>query len=91
MPPRSLDEALDLYAIKRTLERVNETLDLGRATADLSFLRHARSALLPLPVIDRPATVDSDVLGPLRRRPIPALKDKRIALIASGGGGPASP
>ena len=78
---------VDLYNLKRGFERTNELLDLGRASAGFSFLRHARRALMPLPVIDRPEPVPTDVFPPLRERPIAALKGKRIGVIASGGGG----
>jgi NTE family protein len=78
---------LDLYNLKRGFERANELLDLGRASAGLSFLRHARRALMPVPLIDRPEPVPADVLPPPRERPIAELKDKRIGIIASGGGG----
>jgi NTE family protein len=81
----SLD--LDLYNLKRGFERVNELLDLQRASTGVSFLRHARRVFLPLPVIDRPQPIDSDVFPPLRSRPIPALDGKRIGIVASGGGG----
>lgn len=78
---------IDLYNLKRDFERANELLDLGRASAGLSFLRHARRVLMPLPVIDRPQPISGDVFPPLRRRPIAALEGARIGVIASGGGG----
>ena len=78
---------LDIYNLKRGFERTNELLDLGRASTGLSFLNHARRVLMPLPVIDRRGPVPSDILPPFRRRPIGALKGKRIGVIASGGGG----
>jgi len=78
---------LDLYNLKRGFERANELIDLGRASAGFAFLRHARRVLMPLPVIDRPQPVPTDVFPPLRKRPITALKGKRIGVIASGGGG----
>ncbi len=78
---------LDIYNLKRRFERANELLDLGRASTGLSFLNHARRVLMPLPVIDRRGPVSSDIFPPLRKRPIGALKGKRIGVIASGGGG----
>jgi len=85
-----LDARLDLYEIKRSFERVNELLDLATATADARFLRRARRALLPLPLIDRPAPVDAaSVLPPWRARPARALAGKRVAVVATGGGGAA--
>jgi NTE family protein len=86
----ALDDRLDLYAIKAQFERFTELLDLGALASDLGFLRRARRALLPLPLVDRPSEVDSSgVLPEFRPRPIPALEGKRVALVASGGGGAA--
>ena len=82
-----LDAPLDLYALKRSLERVNELIDLGAATADLRFLRTARRALLPLPLIDRPQPVDTRVFRRFRDRPAEALDGRRVAVVATGGGG----
>lgn len=81
----SLD--LDLYNLKRGFERANEVLDLQRASTGVSFLRHARRVFLPLPVLDRPQPIDTDVFPSLALRPIPALEGKRIGVVASGGGG----
>lgn len=78
---------VDIYNLKRGFERANELLDLGRASTGLSFLHHARRVLMPLPVIDRRQPVPTDVLPPLRERPIGALQGKRVGVIASGGGG----
>lgn len=58
-----------------------------RASVDLELLRHARRALLPLPLIDRPATAPTGILPPLRRRRAGALAGKRVAVVASGGAG----
>ncbi len=77
----------DIYNLKRGFERANELLDLGRASTGVSFLNHARRVLMPLPVIDRRQPVPTDILPPLRERPLAALKGKRIGVIASGGGG----
>jgi NTE family protein len=86
----SLDERLDLYAIKNQFERFTEMLDIGAITADLGFLRRARRALLPLPLVDRPQRIDaSQVFPPARKRPLPELEGKRVALVCSGGGGAA--
>ncbi len=77
----------DIYNVKRGFERANELLDLGRASTSVSFLNHARRVLMPLPVIDRPQPVPTDIFPPFRERPLAALKGKRIGVIASGGGG----
>jgi NTE family protein len=86
----ALDERLDLFAIKSQFDHFTELLDLGSIVTDVSFLRRARRALLPLPLIDREREVDaSDVFPPFEPRPIPELEGKRLALVASGGGGAA--
>ena len=59
-------DALDPYTLKHALERVNELRELATASADLGFLRRARQATLPLPLIDRPRPVDSDVFPPFK-------------------------
>jgi NTE family protein len=82
-----MPDPLDLYGLKRAFARTNELGDLLRETADPAFLRRARRALLPIPWIEHPRAVEN----PLRRRPaarpVPALMDKRVAVIATGGGG----
>jgi NTE family protein len=86
----SLDERLDLFAIKAQLERLSELAGLGSLAADVGFLRRARRSLLPLPLIDRPREVSaSDVFPPFEPRLVPRLGGERIALVASGGGGAA--
>jgi NTE family protein len=86
----ALDERLDLFAIKNTFERYAELISLGGLAADVAFLRRARRALLPLPLIDREQEIDTTaVFPPFQPRSIPALQGKRVALVASGGGGAA--
>jgi NTE family protein len=81
-------DRLDLYSLKTGLERVNEVLDLTRATADLRFLLHARRELLPLPLVDRTKPADaSTVFERFRSRPARGLQGKRIGVLCSGGGG----
>jgi NTE family protein len=86
----SLNERLDLFAVKRQFERASDLLDLGSIANDVGFLRRARRALLPLPLIDRREEVDaSQVFPPFTSRPIRSLEGKRVALVVSGGGGAA--
>jgi hypothetical protein len=59
-----LDERLDLFAIKRQLERGAEIVQLGDLVSDLGFVLRARRALLPLPVIDRWEEIDADEIFP---------------------------
>jgi NTE family protein len=85
-----LDKRLDLYAIKAQFEYLNGIVDLTSVATDLGFLNRVRRAVLPLPIIDRQEPIDpSDVFEPLRKRPIPEFEGKRVALVASGGGGAA--
>ncbi len=86
----SLDERIDLFAIKAQFERAAGLIDLGELATDLGFLRRARRTLLPLPLLDRPEEIDgSEVFPPFEERPVPALAGKRLAMVASGGGGAA--
>ncbi len=78
---------VDIYNLKRSFERANELLDLGRASTGFSFLNHARRVLMPLPMVDRQGAVPTNILPRLSERPIARLKGKRIGVIASGGGG----
>ncbi|HTW43022.1 MAG TPA: patatin-like phospholipase family protein [Solirubrobacteraceae bacterium] len=78
---------VDIYNLKRNIERANELLDLGRASTGLSFLNHARQVLMPLPLVDRSRPAQTDIFPPVRMRPVAALQGKRIGVIASGGGG----
>ena len=86
----ALDDRLDLFAIKRQFERGAEIVRLSELVSDLGFMRRARRALLPLPVIDRPEEIDAEnIFPPFESRPAPSLEGKRVALVASGGGGAA--
>jgi NTE family protein len=88
--PTPLD-ALDLYNLKHTLERVNAMLNVARVSADVGFLRHARRELFPLPLVDREHVHNAHEVFPERRsRPAVGLQGKRVGLVASGGGGAAA-
>ena len=78
---------LDLYNVLLGFGWVRERSELIKATLDPGFLLRARRALLPLPVLDHPPVVPTDVLPPFQRRPLPAYADRRIAVIAGGGAG----
>lgn len=81
-------EFLDPFNIKRQFDRFNDVRDFARdAVRDLDTLRSTRRALMPLPLIDGPRTVDTDVFPPLERDPIPYFQGKRIGLVTSGGSG----
>jgi len=80
-------DAIDPYTLKHSLERINVLRDLATASADLGFLRRARQATLPLPLIDHPRPVDSGVFPRLQRHSVAALDGKRVAIITSGGSG----
>ena len=86
MPP----DPLDLYGLKRSFERANELRDLVRETADPGFLWRARRALMPLPLVDRPPALENPLAPRPVERPIPYFRDKRVAVITTGGGGAAA-
>jgi NTE family protein len=88
-PPGALWPDPDIYNVGRGFERVDAAAQRLRDSVDLELLRHARRALLPLPWIDRPQKLSSDVLPPFRRRPVRALTGRSVAVVASGGGGAA--
>lgn len=79
----------DIYNVLLALGRLRETGQVLQATLDPRFLVRLRRTILPLPLVDRPRPpVDtSSLFPPLQARPIPALKGKRIGLIAGGGSG----
>jgi len=79
----------DIYNIKHGFERLDVVGRQLRNSVDLDLLRHARRALLPLPLIDRREPPSSDVFPPFRKHPSPAMVGKRIAVVVSGGGGAA--
>ena len=83
-------DPLDLYGLKRSFERANELRDLVRETADPRFLVRARRALMPLPLIDRPPTVENPLPPEPSKRPIPFFAGKRVAIVTTGGGGAAA-
>jgi NTE family protein len=68
--------ALDPFNVKRQLER-------------LDSLRTARRQLLPLPIVDRPQHIETSVFDPFESRAAPALRGRRVGLVASAGGGAA--
>ena len=61
-----------------------DPLNVKRRAGQLDLLRRQ---LLPLPIVDRPQQVDTSVFDPFEPRAVPALKGKRIGLVASGGSG----
>ena len=79
----------DIYNIKHGFERLDAVGQQLRNSVDLQLLRHARRALLPLPLIDRRRRPPSDVFPPFRKRPASAMVGKRVAVVSSGGGGAA--
>jgi predicted acylesterase/phospholipase RssA len=58
----------------------------GRAR-DPGFVRNVRRAVLPLPVLDRPAPPPRPVFPTARSRPALALQRKRVAVAGGAGGG----
>jgi NTE family protein len=79
----------DIYNIKYGFERIDAAGQRLRSSVDLELLRHARRALLPLPLVDRPPRFPTDIFPRFRERPVRAMAGKRVAVVASGGGGAA--
>ncbi len=79
----------DIYNIKHGFEALDTAAQRLRNSLDLELLRHARRALLPLPLIDRPPQLPTDVFPRFQARPVSALAGKRVAVVASGGAGAA--
>ena len=59
----------DIYNIKHGFERLGVTGQRLPNSIELELLRHARRALLPLPLIDRRRRPASDVFPPFRKHP----------------------
>lgn len=76
--------ALDPFNVKQQLDRFNAFRDIA---SDVEFLRSLRRAALPLPIVDRQKKISTKVFPPMRRRPIPFFRDKRVGLVLSGGSG----
>ncbi len=80
-------DVIDPYSLQRTFERVNRLRHVTAVSADIGFLRRARQATLPLPLIDRPQALDGHVFKPFVARPVKALRGKRVAIVATAGSG----
>jgi NTE family protein len=79
---------LDPFNLKQQVSRLDDVRALGgRFVSNLDAARVARRALLPLPVVDRPAKADTKIFPPFKARPIPSLRNKRVGLLLSGGSG----
>jgi NTE family protein len=80
-------EAFDPFNVRRQLGRLVSLPGVTGVARDVAFLNSAREALLPLPLVDRPKRIDSNVFPPLEHRPVPKLQGKRIGVVGSGGSG----
>lgn len=80
-------EALDPFNVRRQLARLGSLPGVAGVARDVAFLNSAREALLPLPLVDRPKSIDPHVFPPFEHRPVPALAGKRIGVVGSGGSG----
>jgi NTE family protein len=61
-------------------------LDPFDVRGNVGFLSNARRTLLPLPLVDRLESPPRDALPPFERRPLQAIQDARIAVVAPAGG-----
>jgi predicted acylesterase/phospholipase RssA len=73
-------ESLDPFNVRRRLGGAARVADLDR-------LMSARRTLLPLPMVDRPQPVDTEVFGAFEPRPIASLRGKRIGVVAGADAG----
>ena len=80
-------DALDPFNVKGQLDRLERVRGGLAVATDLGFLRNARRALLPLPIVDRPDPVRADVFPPFESRPALRLRGKRVGVVGSGGSG----
>jgi NTE family protein len=84
----SLLDTLDPFNLKQQVARLDDVRSLGeRFTENVDAARTARRALLPLPVLDRPARTQTKIFPPFKARPIPSLRNKKVGLLLSGGSG----
>jgi NTE family protein len=54
---------------------------------DWSFVRAMRSALLPVPVLDREPILEADLFAQWRPLTVEALRGKKVGIVATGGSG----
>jgi NTE family protein len=80
-------DGLDPFNVRRQLARLGALPGAAGLARDATALRHARSALLPLPIVDRPQPIGRSVFPPFDERPIAGLRGKRIGVVGSGGSG----
>jgi hypothetical protein len=80
-------DLLDPFDLKRRIQQVDRVRSGLSLAADLDFLRTARRALLPLPLVDRDERIPADVFPPHAERPIPELRRQRVGVVGSGGSG----
>ena len=78
---------LDPFHVRRQLTRLGGLPVARELSQGVGFALTAREALLPLPLIDRPKRIDSNVFPPFTDDPIPALRRRRVGVVGSGGSG----
>lgn len=71
----------------RTAHQVEAVAD--GLQAGVSSLRTLRRGLLPLPLVDREPTLNTDLFAPWRPFTVNSLQGKRIGIVATGGSGAA--
>lgn len=83
----ALDSVLDVFRLRQYFDVVVRARDvLSEVRRDAGFVDLVRRALLPLPV-DRRRPVDRRPFPSGRPVELPALRDRRIAVVATGGSG----
>jgi NTE family protein len=83
-----LDQALDIFRLRQYFNVVTRIREAGVAVFDdPGFLADARRALLPLPFEHHGEPREGSPFPLRRRRSLPGLAGKRVALAATGGSG----
>ncbi|HEY3360153.1 MAG TPA: patatin-like phospholipase family protein [Polyangia bacterium] len=81
-------ETTDPFKLKRLFDLGNILYqELGDLQQDARFLKIVRRTFLPIPFLERPRPLETDIFPPLKITPHPFLAGKRIGLVTSGGSG----
>lgn len=83
-----ISDSLEPNNLRLAFELLHKGRDLAQdLREDLSFVRTAVGKLTPLARLSPAPEVPGDIFEPYRPLSVPALRGKRIALVASGGSG----
>ncbi|MCS6843570.1 MAG: patatin-like phospholipase family protein [Caldilineales bacterium] len=90
MVARALDSQLS-KEVRRWAGRTSHQVEAAAEglRAGVSSLRTLRRGLLPLPLVDREPTLETDLFAPWRPFTVRCLQGKRVGIVATGGSGAA--